>query len=243
MSSDSENLPSAPVTAASTMVRVDCSIDAGEFHLRADFSAGPGITVLFGPSGAGKSLTLATIAGLRRPSSGTVQIRGVVVADVAAGRHVRTQDRHVGVVFQDALLLPHRTVEDNVALGVRSGDRTRRRETARALLEAVGASALAGASPRRLSGGERQRVALARALAGDPQLLLLDEPFSALDHLTRRALRSVLRSLVDSTGVPALLVTHDLEEARGLADQTVVFSDGTTTGSVPGFPPLDSLTR
>ena len=212
------------------------SVRAGEFTVHAEVRAGLGITVLFGPSGAGKSLTLSTIAGLRRPDSGTVTINNRPVADAATGLHVRTQERHVGMVFQDSLLLPHRTVRDNVELAVRSGGRSERRHEAERLLGLVGASALADAAPPRLSGGERQRIALARALAGQPHVLLLDEPFSALDHGTRSTLRSLLRTLVDTTGVATLLVTHDLDEAAELADHTIAFLDGTTGALRAGFP-------
>lgn len=212
------------------------SVRAGEFSVHVAVQAEPGITVLFGPSGAGKSLTLATIAGLRRPTTGTVNIGGRLVADASTGLHVRTQDRNVGVVFQDSLLLPHRNVRDNVALAVRSGTRAERRQNAEQLLAAVGATDLADAAPVRLSGGERQRIALARALAAKPNLLLLDEPFSALDHATRRTLRSLLRQLVETTGVATLIVTHDLDEAAELADHTIIYCDGTTSALHVGFP-------
>jgi molybdate transport system ATP-binding protein len=218
-----------------TVVRADFSVTAGDFTVRSVIEAGPGITVLFGPSGSGKSLTLATIAGIRRPASGVIQIGGSTVADASRGIHMRTQDRAVGVVFQDSLLLPHRSVVDNVAMAVRSGSRADRRVQAEDFLSLVGASHLSAASPGRLSGGERQRVALARALGGGATVLLLDEPFSALDFQTRASLRTVLRSVVDSTGVAALLVTHDSEDAAELADATVAFQHGATVPSVPGF--------
>jgi molybdate transport system ATP-binding protein len=211
------------------------SVRAGDFTINANVEAGPGITVLFGPSGAGKSLSLGTIAGLRRPDMGSVLIDGQLAADASTGFHMRTQDRRVGVVFQDSLLLPHRNVRDNVALAVRGGTRSERRGVAEQLLSEVGADHLAGASPLRLSGGERQRIALARALAGKPRLLLLDEPFSALDHETRRALRILLRDLVDATNITTLLVTHDLDEAVELADHTINFSDGATSEMFEGF--------
>jgi molybdate transport system ATP-binding protein len=230
------------------------AVRAGEFSVRVDVVAESGITVLFGPSGAGKSLTLATIAGLRRPDEGTVAINGTTVADAATGLHVRTQDRHIGFVFQESLLLPDRNVRDNVALAVRSresretpesresredsGTRPDRRREADELLALVGATDLADAAPLRLSGGERQRIALARALVGKPALLLLDEPFSALDHATRRTMRTLLRDVVTRTGVPTLLVTHDLDEAAELADHTISFADGTTAGPHVGFPRL-----
>lgn len=227
---------STPVTASTTVLKASFTVRAGEFSLDADLCAPSGITVFFGSSGSGKSLTLATIAGLRRPDSGAVVIQGATVADAATGVHMRTQDRRVGVVFQDSLLLPHRRVVDNVALAVRPGSKVERRTRALQLLELTGASQLSQAWPTRLSGGERQRCALARAIAGEPRLLLLDEPFSALDFRTRRELRVVLRDLVRTTGIPALLVTHDLDEAAELADHTVVFRQGRTEPIVAGFP-------
>lgn len=225
--------PGAKVVPA---LEAEFSVRAGEFEMRVEIRTEPGITVLFGPSGAGKSLTLATIAGLRRPDAGAVTINGLPVADASTGLHIRTQDRSVGVVFQDSLLLPHRNARDNVALAVRTGTRAERRREADRLLAAVGASGLAEAAPGRLSGGERQRIALARALAGRPHLLLLDEPFSALDHATRRTLRTLLRDLVTTTGVATLVVTHDLDEAAELADHTIVYREGTTGPLHVGFP-------
>ena len=225
--------PGAKVVPA---LEAEFSVRAGEFEMRVEIRTQPGITVLFGPSGAGKSLTLATIAGLRRPDAGAVTINGRPVADASTGLHVRTQDRNVGVVFQDSLLLPHRNVRDNVALAVRAGTRAERRREADRLLAEVGATGLAEAAPLRLSGGERQRIALARALAGQPHLLLLDEPFSALDDTTRRSLRALLRDLVATTGVATLIVTHDLDEAAELADHTIVYRNGTTGPLQAGFP-------
>lgn len=212
------------------------SVRAGEFSITVALQARQGITVLFGPSGSGKSLTLATLAGIRRPNTGRVTINNRIVADASTGFHMRTQDRQLGVVFQDSLLLPHRSVLDNVALAVRQGNRSEQRSRATELLNNVGAGHLLNAAPLRLSGGERQRIALARALAGQPNALLLDEPFSALDHTTRGVLRKLLRSLVDTTGIPTLLVTHDLDEAAQLADQTIIYVDGSTSAPQRGFP-------
>lgn len=216
-------------------VAVDVHHTAGSFHLDATFElTAPGIAVLFGPSGAGKSLTLALIAGLRRPDHGRIDLHGTTVDDVAAGIHVRPQDRHLGMVFQDALLLPHRSVLDNVALAVRGRHpRAERRELADQALTDVGAADLRAAPPTTLSGGQRQRVALARALAGNPKLLLLDEPFSALDRPVRRELRTLVRRLVDQHAVPTLLVTHDHEELEDLADQIVLYDPGHVRAVLP----------
>ncbi|WP_334144472.1 ATP-binding cassette domain-containing protein [Rhabdothermincola sp.] len=201
--------------------------DLGEFRLEVTFTVEAGLAVVVGPSGAGKSLTLALIAGLDRPDEGTIHMDGQIVADAGRSVHVRTQDRHVGMVFQDSLLLPHRTALDNVALAVPGGHRRARRQTAMTWLERVGAAELAARHPRQLSGGQRQRIALARALARRPRLLLLDEPFSALDQPTRRDLRGLVRDIVDTAGVPALFVTHDPAEADELADTLITYEHGT----------------
>jgi molybdate transport system ATP-binding protein len=212
-----------------TTLAVDTTTTAGTFTVRARFTAGQGITALFGPSGAGKSVTLATIAGLLRPDSGTITIDGRIVADADADLHVPTQQRGLGMVFQHAALLPHRSPLDNVALAVRGAQsRAQRRRQGRDLLAHVGASHLVGAPTSSLSGGEQQRVALARALAGDPQLLLLDEPFSALDRDSRNALRELVGHLVSARGMTAVLVTHDQADLDALAQHTVTYEPGTT---------------
>ena len=213
-------------------LRVDCSVTAGAFTVVAQFDAGPGITVLFGPSGSGKSVTLAAIAGMLRPVAGTIELRGRTVADAAAGVHVATQQRRVGMVAQQSSLLPHRSPLDNVAMAVPRGQasgrvsRAARREVAQGWLARVEADHLADARTSTLSGGEQQRVALARAVAGQPEVLLLDEPFSALDHATRTRLRQLVRALVDDAALPAVLVTHDIEDVAALADRVVIYEYG-----------------
>ena len=203
----------------------------GDFELDVAFTMESGMSVLFGPSGAGKSLTLALIAGLIRPDTGTIMINGNVVTDCERRIHVSTQDRRIGMVFQDGLLLPHRSVLDNVALAVRQERRRReRRAVAHSWLERVGAERFADRRPGSLSGGQRQRVALARGLAGDPALVLLDEPLSALDSAVRRELRNLIRDVIISSGVPAVLVTHDAEEAEELGDVVIAYNDGRVTG-------------
>lgn len=211
-------------------LEVDVARQIGEFELDVAFTVESGILVLFGPSGAGKSLTLALIAGLMRPDSGTITINGHEVTDCARRIYVSTQRRRVGMVFQDGLLLPHRSVLDNVALAVRQASgRRARRAVARSWLEQVGAEELAHRRPGSLSGGQRQRVALARGLAGDPALVLLDEPLSALDFAVRREMRKLIRGVIISSGVPAVLVTHDADEAEELGDVIIAYSDGQVT--------------
>lgn len=204
------------------IAQIDATVGAGGFGraVRLDVPDS-GITVLTGPSGIGKSLTLETLAGLRAARAGRIELGGIVVDEPAAGIRQRAQDRQIGMVFQEALLLPHRTVLDNVALASPAGQRRARRADARTFLEEVGAAELADRRPRALSGGQRQRIALARALARRPRLLLLDEPFSALDAPVRRQLGAVVRGVVERHGVPAVLVTHDAAEAAELGDRIV----------------------
>lgn len=163
-----------------------------------------------GPSGAGKSTLLRIIAGLEEPSAGTVGLQGE-----------GPQPPMVRMMFQEDRMLPWRSVEDNVLLGVKG-----RRDEARALLEAVGLGDRGGAWPAELSGGQRQRVALARALLHHPELLLLDEPFGALDAITRIAMQQLLERLWLEQPRTVLLVTHDVEEALVLSDRVLVLADG-----------------
>jgi len=214
-----------------SILTLDIRVEVPNFGVDATFSAATGVTVLSGPSGSGKSLTLAAIAGTLRPARGVIKVDDVVLADVEGGVHVRSQDRRLGVVYQHAALLDHRSPLDNVMLAVREGDGASRRSTALALLERVGAAGLARAKTRLLSGGERQRVALARAMAGTPRLLLLDEPFSSLDASSRAEMRGLLKSLVAEHRLIALVVTHDQADVDALADCVVVYEPGRTVAA------------
>jgi ABC-type sulfate/molybdate transport systems ATPase subunit len=177
-----------------------------------------GTIALVGPSGAGKTSVLNAVAGLVTPAAGRIALDGGVWFDSAAGLSLEPDERRVGLVFQDYALFPHMTVRDNVAYaGRRRADE---------YLERFRISHLAKARPTELSGGERQRVALARALARDPDVLLLDEPLSALDVHTKDAVRGELQELLREFGLPTLLVTHDYEDAASLADTVGVLVDG-----------------
>lgn len=215
------------MSSGSPALSVDVVHTVASFRLEATFSHEGGIAVLVGPSGAGKSMTLALISGTLRPQRGRITIGGRVVADTADDTHVPSQERRLGVVHQDGLLLPHRTALDNVALAVRGGRRAERRRRATEALEQVEAGELAGRRPGQLSGGQRQRVALARALVGEPSLMLLDEPLSALDSPARAELRAVIRRVVDTSEIPAMLVTHDEREAAALGDRFFAVQAGT----------------
>jgi molybdate transport system ATP-binding protein len=196
------------------------------FTLDVAWHAGDGVAVLFGPSGAGKTLTLQCLAGLIRPDSGRVTVGERVLFDAARGIDVPPQRRRIGYVFQGYALFPHLTVADNVGFGLRQAPRAVRRERVARVLARLGLGALARRYPRELSGGERQRVALGRALAIEPELLLLDEPLSALDAPLRRSLRDELRALLSEVGTAAVVVTHDVTEAYRLADRIVVYDGG-----------------
>jgi sulfate transport system ATP-binding protein len=180
------------------------------------------LTALLGPSGSGKSTLLRTIAGLEDPDSGEVVIQG------ERATHLPPQKRGVGFVFQHYAAFKHMTVAQNVAFGLKVRRRGRSEITARVkeLLELVQLDAFGERYPAQLSGGQRQRMALARALAVEPQVLLLDEPFGALDARVRKDLRAWLRHLHDETHTTTVLVTHDQEEAMEVADQIVLMNRG-----------------
>jgi len=203
------------------------------FTLDAVWSAGEEVVVLFGPSGAGKTLTLQCFAGLVDPDSGKIVVNGRTFFDSDRGMNLPPQARRLGYVFQGYALFPHLTVAENVAFGLRSLPRTRRIVRTGETLERLGISELARRYPHELSGGQQQRVALGRALAVDPEILLLDEPLSALDAPTRRQLRSDLMSVIREWGKTAVLVTHDLAEAFQIADRLVVYQNGRVVQTAP----------
>ena len=186
------------------------------------------LLALVGPSGSGKTTVLRAIAGLYRPTGGRIQSGGETWFDGDAGIMVAPQARAVGLVFQDYALFPHLSALDNVRLAMHHVAEPERRAAATALLARVHLDGLEARTPDRLSGGQRQRVALARALARDPKVLLLDEPFSAVDRMTRERLKEELASLRSSLEIPIVLVTHDLEEAEALADRISVIHGGRT---------------
>ena len=184
------------------------------------------VTVLFGPSGAGKTTILRCIAGLEPLTEGRIVFKERVWADVLRGIHLPPQQRPVGYLFQDYALFPHLSVRDNIAYGIHRMPEDERARRVREIAENLQVEDLLARQPSELSGGQQQRVALARSLVRDPEILLLDEPLSALDGPTRDRLRGELARLLRTLQIPAILVTHDWTDALSLGDQLVVMSSG-----------------
>jgi iron(III) transport system ATP-binding protein len=222
-----ENQPAAPGPAALELQGV------GKRYPGADCDALRGIDLeirdrelvaVVGQSGCGKTTMLRIIAGLEVPDSGTVSIGGRVVA--GPGTWVPPEHRGMGMVFQDFALFPHLEVEQNIAYGLNRLPRAARKERTARMLELVDLEGLEGRYPHQLSGGQQQRVALARALAPEPSVLLLDEPFSNLDAPLKASLRAGLTKVIRRTGVPTLLVVHDVEDVVVLANRVAVLREG-----------------
>ncbi len=177
-------------------------------------------TVLLGPSGCGKSTLLRLIAGFEPPDDGSIHLFGKSIASVAP------EDRGVGIVFQQLALFPHLDVGANIAYGLRRLGRSARKARVDELLQLIGLEGASRRFPDQLSGGQAQRVALARALAPEPQVVLLDEPFSSLDTSLRASLRAEVRSILKAAGVTSVLVTHDQDEALSMGDRIAVMFEG-----------------
>jgi ABC-type sulfate/molybdate transport systems ATPase subunit len=208
------------------MLEVALRTRLGDFQLEAAFAAPGGLVTLFGPSGSGKSLTLQTIAGTIRPDAGRISLDGQLIFDSSSGLDLPAQNRRVGYVPQHYALFPHLNVADNIGFGLaRLSNRTRRQRVSE-LLGNFHLEALAERRPRQLSGGQQQRVALARALAVQPRLLLLDEPFAALDAALRGALREELAQVQRLWNLSMLIVTHDLSDVFALGQRVIVYDNG-----------------
>jgi molybdate transport system ATP-binding protein len=205
---------------------IDIRLARGEFALEVELRCPPGITCIMGPSGSGKSTILAVLAGLTLPDRGRVALGEEVWLDRGRGIDVPVHHRRLAYVFQGLALFPHMSAQHNVEYGMHDVPREDRAVKARALLDRVGVGHLAKRKPRTFSGGEAQRVALARALARSPKLVLLDEPFSALDRELRAQLTALVRELAKELAVPVVHVTHSIGEARLLADQVVRLDRG-----------------
>ncbi|MGE3768057.1 MAG: ATP-binding cassette domain-containing protein [Kofleriaceae bacterium] len=216
-------------TDASNLV-ASMHLRRGELTVDVELTCKPGITCIMGPSGAGKSTVLGVLAGLVTPEQGTVTLGDTTWLDRGPGREksidVPVHHRRLSYMFQNLALFPHMTARQNVEYGMHDIPREERTPKALDLLAHVGVKHLAHRRPRTFSGGEAQRVALARAIARRPKLLLLDEPFSALDRELRAQLVKLVREFVADLRVPLVHVTHSHAEARALADHVVVIDKG-----------------
>jgi len=207
-------------------LQVDLARRHGPFRLHLQFETTCSRVAILGASGAGKSLLLRCLAGLERPDRGRICLNGQVLFDSDLGIDRPLQQRRIAVVFQHYALFPHLTVAGNVAFGLAVRDRARRRQQVRGQLEALNLLPFAHRFPDQLSGGQQQRVALARALVTQPHLLLLDEPFSSQDTHRRRQLQRHMLEVLDASGVPSLLVSHDMDEAYRLSEELLVIGRG-----------------
>jgi molybdate transport system ATP-binding protein len=214
-------------------LRFDCRFPyPSGFVLDAAFEAGVGVTALFGPSGSGKTTILCLVAGVLQPHQGNIRLGSRVLTDVATGVSVPPRHRRVGVVFQDHLLFPHLTVRENLRFG--HGRTSSRQVDFGRVVDVLEIGGLLDRRPGALSGGQRQRVALGRALLRGPELLLLDEPLAGLDEGLQGRLLDYLGRALAEWRVPTLLVSHDPDAVRRLADQAVIVDAGRVlaTGSV-----------
>jgi len=208
------------------MLEIALDVRRGHFYLRLECRFVSEWTVIFGPSGAGKSTLLRLLAGLDRPDHGRISLDEDVLTDTARGFHFRPGRRHTALVAQQPALFPHLNVSANVAYGLAGLDARSRQVRVEEMLELVDAKNLADRRPSDLSGGEAQRIALARALAPLPRLLLLDEPFSALDGIASDSLLSRLQRWISEHSIQTVLVTHDATDAFATGAEVALLREG-----------------
>jgi molybdate transport system ATP-binding protein len=219
---------------------IEFAVDAhrGGFHLHVESALASPWTVIFGPSGAGKTTLLRLLAGLDRSRhaqaiDGHVTFDGQALTDTSRRLWLSPSERHIALVTQQPALFPHLTAAENIAFGLRHLDRASRAARVNAMLEFVGATDLAARRPQDLSGGQAQRIALARALATGPRLLLLDEPFSALDGVASDALLARLQSWLRENNVQAVLATHDVSDALATNAEVLLLREGRLAAQGP----------
>lgn len=196
------------------------------FSVDVEIRDSSGVTVLFGPSGAGKTSILRAVAGILRPEEGRIVLNGKVLFDSSQGVNLPAENRRIGYVFQDRLLFPHLTAEQNILYGLRDHGRQSGRRQVRELLAMLGVENMSRCYPSELSGGEQQRIALARALATEPSIMLLDEPLSAVDVALRTRLLEEISAIQKKSRIPFLYVTHNHSEAVRLGDVMYVVDKG-----------------
>lgn len=206
---------------------VDIEKQMGSFVLKVKFEAGNGTTAILGASGCGKSMTLRCIAGIEKPDRGLIILDGVTLFDSQKRINLSPQERHVGLMFQNYSLFPNMTVYQNIVVAsVNEKDKKRRKDLVQKILSRFELTELASHYPHQLSGGQQQRVALARILISAPNIMMLDEPFSALDSHLKFNIEQDIREAIKSFGKTVLLVSHEWDEAYRLADNIVIMNNG-----------------
>jgi molybdate transport system permease protein len=226
--------PWEPVeTAPSALLEICVEKLLEPFRLEVNFSAGRGAVGLLGASGAGKSMTLRMIAGIVAPDRGRITLNGRVLYDSATGQKTTAARRKIGVVFQDYALFPRMTVAENVSFGLSKLPQMERRARVRLQLERMHIAELKDRYPAEISGGQRQRVAIARCMAIEPEALLFDEPFAALDPHLRRQMEEQLRETLAGYNGAIVFVTHDMEEAFRFCGDLLVLDQGKVIASGP----------
>jgi len=215
-------------------VRKTLVSDSSAFELDVTFQSDSRRIVLLGPSGAGKILTLRLIAGLIKPDAGRIVVDGQVYVDKKSKRYLPASERETGFLFQDYALFPHLTVRQNVAFGLHRGllNPSKRESAAQVVdwIQKFELEAVALNYPHQISGGQKQRVALARALVARPRILLLDEPFAALDQDLRARMREEVSALQTELNIPMITITHDQQDAEALGDHVIMLSQGRVQG-------------
>lgn len=208
-------------------ILVDIEKRIGSFFLKVKFEAGDETLALLGASGCGKSMTLKCIAGIEKPDRGRIVVDGVTLFDSEKKINLTSQERRVGLLFQNYALFPNMTVLQNIQAGAkREKKKEHREELVQKVMDSFGLNELADRYPSQLSGGQQQRTALARILVSDPRILLLDEPFSALDSHLRFRLEQEVREVIRSFGKSVILVSHDRDEVFRMSDRIAVMKDG-----------------
>ena len=215
------------------MLTVDIKKRLASYDLDVHFESDSDALGIFGASGAGKSMTLKCVAGIERPDSGRIELNGRVLYDSAKRVDLKPQQRGVGYLFQEYAIFPNMTVMGNITAGLHRLPRRERKAKAEELMERFHISHLSSERPDSLSGGERQRVALARVFASDPELILLDEPFSSLDTVLKCELIPEMKQTIQAFGKGCVMVSHDVAELCALCDTVTTVSGGRSSPVVP----------
>lgn len=210
------------------MLEIDIKKTLGDFELDVEFSSNAKIIGLLGASGSGKSSVLRIIAGLIKPDSGIIRLDNELLFDSMSGTNIRVQDRRIGYLFQDYALFPNMSCVDNICCGIRQGSKKEKLDKALAMMSDLKIKHLAKLMPNTISGGEKQRVALGRLLVNQPRLILMDEPFSALDEHLRWQVETEVRGILDKFQIPAILVSHSRAEVYRLCDEACILNNGSS---------------